>query len=336
MGGCGDFARRFASSNQARSTPTVWIIRPTADGFETFAAFDCADGCEDAADEFGCTIECIETEFGLSENCSTCYADFAFCVFDNCDHVCGGPEDGAECDECIRDSCDARHGRCTGDIGGGGGPTATIRVVHMGAGTGPISAFVGGSIAPFVEDVAYASMGVGQVPPGESPVSARLSSADPGSEALATAGSESGYGADEIHTFVVYPVGGDVPAVAATLQREDTSTPPEGTRRRFFNAASGVPTMDIYDAGGDTPTLLHEAVAMGSGTPDSSRPPGSLTIGLDVNDDAAPDMIIDLGEQRDGSQSVFWIGIDEDTGLPFALASRLDGSSERFDGTEVD
>ena len=47
-------------------------------------------------------------------------------------------------------------------------------------------------------------------------------------------------------------------------------------------------------------------------------------------------MIIDLGEQRDGSQSVFWIGIDEDTGLPFALASRLDGSSERFDGTEVD
>ena len=34
-----DLTRRFASANQARSTPTVWVVRPTADGFETLEEY---------------------------------------------------------------------------------------------------------------------------------------------------------------------------------------------------------------------------------------------------------------------------------------------------------
>ena len=34
-----DLTRRFASANQARSTPTVWVIRPTPDGFETLEEY---------------------------------------------------------------------------------------------------------------------------------------------------------------------------------------------------------------------------------------------------------------------------------------------------------
>ncbi len=34
-----DFARKFASANQARSTPTVLVVRPAADGFETLEEY---------------------------------------------------------------------------------------------------------------------------------------------------------------------------------------------------------------------------------------------------------------------------------------------------------
>jgi peroxiredoxin len=34
-----DYTKRFASANQARSTPTVWVVRPTADGFETLEEY---------------------------------------------------------------------------------------------------------------------------------------------------------------------------------------------------------------------------------------------------------------------------------------------------------
>lgn len=60
-----------------------------------------------------CTVDCIHTKLGLSDDCATCWYDEGSCTVQNCAGVCLNPKSAA-CKACSKAKCFPQCVQCSG------------------------------------------------------------------------------------------------------------------------------------------------------------------------------------------------------------------------------
>lgn len=104
---------------------------------------------------------------------------------------------------------------------------------------------------------------------------------------------------------------------------EDRSPIANGARIRLVHAAVGVGEVDVLNA--DTNEVLLDDVAFGAATGQFAAPAGVHSFGLDLDDDANPELIFDLPELPNGaSANIFAVTDDEGA---FLLVQLADGTT---------
>ena len=102
-----------ASSGACLGAADIAIIQGGSD--PEAAASHCSIGCLSDPDVPGCTIACVETDTGLSPECSRCYAEFVICPIENCPSECMVDPASEGCLACKEDAgCNAAFSLCSG------------------------------------------------------------------------------------------------------------------------------------------------------------------------------------------------------------------------------
>ena len=101
------------------------------------------------------------------------------------------------------------------------------------------------------------------------------------------------YAADEAYTLVAYD---DAGAIAPLRLDESTATIGAGNIRvRAIHAAGILPEVDIWNVtDAANPALLFENLAFGAATDQVEIPAAAYVLGIDINNDATPDVLIDV------------------------------------------
>jgi hypothetical protein len=183
-------------------------------------------------------------------------------------------------------------GDTDGDISDGDqtdGDMADIRVIHLSPDAGAVDVYALGAVKA-IENLSFGN-------------STDYLSLDPGTysfQVVPTGGEVSSPAlevndvdlmADKSYTAAAY---GMADNLTALLLVDDNSSTPEGMLRvRAIHTADGVGEVDIWNipAEGD-PTLLYEDFAYGDVGDYLQLPAGSYSIGIDVDNDASPDLIV--------------------------------------------
>lgn len=197
-------------------------------------------------------------------------------------------------------------------------PKAELRVLHLSPDTLAVDVFVNQGAAPSFSGVPYgAGSGYAQVPAGTYSVQVSPSGSPAADAVLDVGGIELMDGMR--YSAVAY---GSLASIQALALVDDYADIAAGhLRLQLVHAAEGVGTVDVWELSG--PTLLADEFAYGaSGSLDV--PSGPLAVGLDLDDDASPDVTF----------SVPVLGIDTlvnvyavaDANGPYLLAQFEDGT----------
>jgi len=134
--------------------------------------------------------------------------------------------------------------------------------------------------------------------------------------------------ADTSYTAVAH---GTLANIAALLLVDDLSSPGDGKIRvRAIHVADGVGEVDIWNipAEGD-PAILYEDVDYGDAGAYMVLPAASYKLGIDVDDDATPDLTFTTGELAAGTiLNVFAVKDGDDV---FLIAQTQDGTTIKID-----
>jgi hypothetical protein len=207
-------------------------------------------------------------------------------------------------------------------------PTAFLRVLHLSPDAPAVDVFVNDGDDPVVADLAFpdgtgylavpaASYDIDVAPAGSSADDAVLSVDD---LALAANGFYTAVAFDELATITALPVVDDYTGLAAGA-----------IRVRLIHAAAAVGEVDVWNVPdtGD-PTPLWTDVGFGVAGTALDLPEGTYTVGVDVDNDASPDLTFELPELDAGSfVNVF--AVNDEDGDVFLLAQLRDGSTARID-----
>lgn len=207
-------------------------------------------------------------------------------------------------------------------------PTAFLRVLHLSPDAPAVDVFVDGGDDPAVKDLAFsdgtgylalpaASYDIDVAPVGTSAEDAVLSidNLDLAADTYYTA-----VAFDELADLSALPLVDDYAGLAAG-----------SIRVRAVHAASAVGQVDLWnvpEAAEATP--LWTDVDFGVASAMLDLPAGAYTIGVDVDDDASPDLTFELPELAAGTfVNVF--AVNDEEGEVFLLAQLTDGSTARID-----
>ena len=211
----------------------------------------------------------------------------------------------------------------TTDTGSGSGDTGTdttvtentkIRVFHASAladtasETG-VDIYTGETLV--VDSLAY-EFGTGflEVPAGDYAFNVFGDGAGPtGTPALAIPSLS--YAANAAYTLVAYDAAG---AIAPLRLDESTATIGAGNIRvRAIHAAGALPEVDIWNVtDAANPALLFENLAFGTATAQVEIPAAAYALGIDLNNDATPDAIIDVPALPAGTSANLFAIADAD------------------------
>ncbi len=125
---------------------------------------------------------------------------------------------------------------------------------------------------------------------------------------------------------------GRVAGIGALFFEDDTSDLAAGNIRvRAIHGAPDVGQVDVYAVAGDgSTTPLLSDVDFGDVAEPLDVPAGAYTIGVDVDDDATPDLYFELPELEAGTLANLYV-TQEDDGDVFALAQLDDATTARID-----
>lgn len=110
------------------------------------------------------------------------------------------------------------------------------------------------------------------------------------------------YAANEAYTLVAYDADG---AIAPLRLDESTATIGAGNIRvRAIHAAGILPEVDIWNVtDAANPSVLFENLAFGAATAQVEIPAAAYVLGIDLNNDATPDVLIDVPALRAGTSA---------------------------------
>jgi len=119
------------------------------------------------------------------------------------------------------------------------------------------------------------------------------------------------YAADAAYTLVAYDNDG---AIAPLRLDESTATIGAGNIRvRAIHAAGILPEVDIWNVtDAANPALLFENLAFGSATAQVEIPAAAYALGIDLNNDASPDVVIDVPALPAGTSANLFAIADAD------------------------
>ncbi len=125
---------------------------------------------------------------------------------------------------------------------------------------------------------------------------------------------------------------GRVAGIGALFFEDDTSDLAAGNIRvRAIHGAPDVGQVDVYAVAGDgSTTPLLSDVDFGDVAAPLDVPAGAYTLGVDVDDDATPDLYFELPELEAGTLANLYV-TQEDDGDVFALAQLDDATTARID-----
>lgn len=221
----------------------------------------------------------------------------------------------------------------TGESGAGGSggaqDVASVRVLHLSPDAPGVDVFVNDGATPAVKALAFGKgTGYLEVPPGayDFDVAASGSAIEDAVlsiDDLDLAGGRS-------YTAVAY---GKLESIEALALEDDYAGLADGSIRvRAIHAAAGVGEVDIWNITnpGD-PSPLYEDVEFGQAGDALDVPAGAYTVGIDVDDDAEPDLAFALPSLEAGAVvNLFAVAEDESV---FLLAQLPDGTTARIDPT---
>jgi hypothetical protein len=213
-----------------------------------------------------------------------------------------------------------------GDTGDGDGDTAQLRVLHLGVDAPAVDVYVDGGATPAVEALAF-EQGTGylDVPAGEHTVDLVAAGGDPATPAASftTPALEGGVA----YSGVAHDYLANLGLLAVVDDANDIDS--GNIRIQVIHAAPDVGEVDIWEITGDPIPLLENVPYGAAGTLDV--PNGALEIGIDVDDDATPDVTFSV-PALGADQMVNVYAVNESGGAPvFLLAHLPDGSTARVD-----
>lgn len=217
------------------------------------------------------------------------------------------------------------------DAGGAGGAsgdeTARVRVLHLAPDAPDVDVFVNDGEDPVVQELGFPDgTDYLEVPAGtyDFDVAASGGTADDAVLSIDDLALDSGAS----YTAVAFD---ELDSIQALALVDDYEGLEEGDIRvRAVHVATGVGEVDIWnitDPGAPAP--LYEDVDFGAAGDSIDVPAGAYSVGIDVDDDAVPDLAFDLPEIPAGTLvNLFAVADDADV---FLLAQLPDGSTVRID-----
>lgn len=207
-------------------------------------------------------------------------------------------------------------------------PTSTfdLRVVHLSPDTPAVMVYVGGEPqdtaalpAPlaFPDATPFLTLDAGTYT-----FNVRTADADPTSAPALTLTS-----AIEEGVLTVAAIGtlGDGPDLQLLVLAEEEAPGANEIRIRAVHAAPGVGQVDIWNiTDAENPSPLYENVDFGVAGDFLTIPAGAYEIGIDVDNDAVPDLTFSTGEVAGGTQATLFAVNDADGNVSLRLLT-LDG-----------
>jgi len=204
---------------------------------------------------------------------------------------------------------------------------ADVSVLHLSPDAGAVDVHVNEEADPSVEALAFEnSAGPLSVAPGS--YTFDITTAGSGLPGVLTAGPVDVVSTGDYLAVAIGRVADTLDALWLTI---DDSAPSAGSGRvRAIHAAADVGEVDIWDVGGNTPTLLFENVGFGAVSDPLEVPAGNVTLALDVDDDQTPDVTFGEISVTDGLVADIFAS-NEDDGTAFLLVRPVDGTLARVD-----
>ncbi len=214
------------------------------------------------------------------------------------------------------------------DVAGPRPAQAELRALHLSPDAPGVDIFLNGGSKPAVENLAFPNgTGFVSVDPGTYTV-AVAASGSPASSAVLTVPDLSLEG-EVRYTAVAYDRVSSIKALALV---DDLSPVPAGSLRvRAVHTASGVGQVDIWNVPtGGTPAPLYPDFDFGEVGDYLTLPAGAYRLGIDVDNDASPDLLFNLPALPAGTvANVF--AVSDASGGVFLLAQFADGTTARID-----
>jgi hypothetical protein len=203
--------------------------------------------------------------------------------------------------------------------------TAYVRVLHLSPDAPAVDVYVDGIADPVVTDLMF---GDGseylEVPAGT--YTFRVAPANTSARDAVLVVNDLPLSADTRYTAVAWDQLSEIAAVA--LVDNDTGIASGTFRAQVVHAASAVGQVDIWEVSG-TPTPLIVDFDRGTSVT-TDLPVSAYNLGVDVNNDASPDLTFTVPPLADGSaNNVF--AVNDAEGAVYLLAQLADGSMVRID-----
>ncbi len=244
---------------------------------------------------------------------------------DSADATTGTDSDDTTTD----DSDDTTTGPDTDDTDGTTGEpeaVAEIRVLHLSPDAPNVDVYVNGDGTPAIVDLAF-ELGTAyiELPPDTYTFDVAPTGTSIDDSVLTVADLQ--LDEDMRYSAVAYDFVDNITALALVDDEADIDA--GETRLQISHTAAGVPEVDLYDLG----SQLAVVEDLGFGTTQTiDVPNGELRIGLDVNNDAAPDLLYvvpDLG----GGINVNVYAVNDGVVAPYLIAHLPNGDTARIDPT---
>ncbi|MFT6396821.1 MAG: hypothetical protein ACJAYU_001564 [Bradymonadia bacterium] len=305
------------------TVPDQEILDPVA-SFEI--ARDCNTEC--GLDDDACVRACLEAGLSVTVECGLCFVSQAACADETCIVEC--IEEGDECDTCRFGACIVQLEECTQTEVNliDDDPLSRVRVLHMTPDAANINGYLQGEEFPFATDITFGSA---------SDSSTRFAFTSETIEVREAADGLSGSvlyeatfpqtpGSTEVWTLATY---GSVADATSWLLVHDLNDRPGTVRWQFFNAASLLGEVDVYDLGGAEPLELTADLAYGGSTERTTAEAGAHTLGIDTDDDAEIDYRFTVGPFEFGTEVSFFL-FDDGASSVFLMAAYVNGQMIRY------
>lgn len=204
---------------------------------------------------------------------------------------------------------------------------AQIRVMHLGVGAPAVDVFANGE-GPAFEGLEFRnSTAYAPVPAGDYTFEVSVAGT-PASEAVITAGpltldADTSYTAVAIGDLAMTDGAPGLSAIAIVDDAEGIDA--ANVRITVIHAAPAVGDVDIWEITAE-PVALLENVAYGTFATLADIPAGPLEIGVDVDDDANPDVTFSVDASGLGGQQVNVYANNDDAGAVALVAQLADGT----------
>lgn len=190
----------------------------------------------------------------------------------------------------------------------GGGDPARVRVLHLSADAPNVDVYVNDGAAPafanlpFLDGTVYAELDEGSYD-----FDVNVAGTDTTAIAIDDLALDSG----KSYTAVAIDNVADISAIA--IEDEVTGIPSGQIRIRIVHAGAGVGEVDVWNLpASGAPSALATDLAFGETTASITTPAGAYRVGIDVNNDATPDLTYSLPSLASGTHAnVFAVNTGE-------------------------